>query len=100
MPDRLAARPAKWRDVDDIRHGKPASGLKDAKGLAEHLLLVRDEIDHAVRDHDVRSVVGDRQVFEFAKTEFDIPRADTGGVAARFFEHLVGHVDADNTTGL
>src|SRR5215470_11775909 len=73
--------------------------LQHAKRLAKHLLLVGYEIDHAVRDHDVRGVIGNRQVFEFAEAEFDIRRSETGGVIARLFEHLMSHVDADHSTG-
>jgi hypothetical protein len=41
-------------------------------------------------------VVGNRQVFEFAKTEFDIARADPGGIVTCLIQHLMGHVDADD----
>ena len=52
--------------------------------------LVGDKIDHAIRDRDVGCVVGDPQVLMFAEAEFDIPRADAAGVAAR-------HLQAERT---
>jgi hypothetical protein len=85
--------------IDDVRHGEPPAGPEDAKGFAEGLFLVGDEIDHAIRDHDIGCVVGNRQVFEFAEAEFDIARANAGCVVTRLFQHLIGHVDADDMTG-
>jgi len=35
-------------------------------------------------------------MLELAEAKLDIVRANIGGVVARFFEHLVGHVDADH----
>jgi hypothetical protein len=58
--------------------------FEHTKSFAKHLLLVGDQIDHAVRDHDVGRVVGDRQVLEFAQAEFDVRRADTLCVIAPF----------------
>jgi hypothetical protein len=37
----------------DVGELEPASGLEDPVDLGEHRILVRDQIDDAVRDHDV-----------------------------------------------
>jgi hypothetical protein len=73
------------RGVDDAGHGEPAAVPQDAEGLAEHLLLVGDEVNHAIPDDDIGRLVGDRQVFEFAEAEFDIGGTDAGGVVRAFF---------------
>ena len=62
------------RLVDHIRDRQPAARLQHAKRLAEHLRLVRHQIDHAVREDHVGGVVGDRQMLELAKAELDIAR--------------------------
>ena len=84
------------RGAHDVGNGEPTAGFEHAKRLAEHLFLVGDEVDHAIRDHDVGGVVGDRQMLEFAEAELDVGGADLGRVLARLGQHLVGHVDADD----
>ncbi len=41
------------RGADDVGDGEPAARFQHAERLAEHLRLVGDEIDHAIRDHDI-----------------------------------------------
>ena len=62
------------RDVDDVGDRQPAARLQHAERLAEHLRLVRHQVDHAVREDDVGGVVGDRQMLELAEAELDIAR--------------------------
>src|SRR5262249_9739031 len=74
--------------------------LEHPERLAKYLLFVGDEINDAIRDDDVRRVVSDWQMFEFPEAEFDIVRADAGGVIACLLQHLMGHIDADHLAGV
>ena len=47
---------------DDVGDGEPAAGPQNASGLVQHRLLVRRQVDDAVRDHDVDRVVSQRDV--------------------------------------
>ena len=83
-------------DVHHIGDRQPPTRLQHAERLAEHLRLVRHQVDHAVGDDHVARPVGDRQMLEFAQPELDIARADARRIVARLGQHLVGHVDADH----
>ena len=61
--------------------------------LREDSVLVRDEVDDAVRDDDVEAPVGEREALRLALEELDVPGAQLGGSAARLREHLRRHVD-------
>jgi len=50
-------------------------------------------------NHHVASVFGDRQMFNFAEAKFDMPATNRRGVPARFGQHFVGHVHADDVAG-
>jgi hypothetical protein len=84
---------------DDIGDREPAAGAQDARGLGEHLGLVRREVDHAVGDHDVDGRVGERDVLDVALEELGVPHAGAGRVGAREGEHLAGHVQPDRPAG-
>jgi hypothetical protein len=57
------------------------------------------EVDHAIRDHDVGGVVGDRQVLDLPETEFDVCGSDRLGIGPRLRQHFMRHVDADHPAG-
>ena len=57
-------------------------------------LLVRDQVDHAVRDHDVEARFGERQLLRLALHELDVPHLHLGRSAARLRQHLRCHVDS------
>src|SRR5919106_1927997 len=58
------------RDVGDL--DAPA-GREDAEHLAEDGVLVRHEVDDAVRDDDVERVVREGEAFRLALDELDVP---------------------------
>jgi hypothetical protein len=62
--------------------------------LGEDRVLVRDEVDDAVRDHDVEARVLERQPLRFAFHELDVGRSHLGCGSAGLREHLRRHVDS------
>jgi len=94
---RSAARSGGKRcGVDHIGDGKATAWFEYAERLAIDLLLVRNEVNHAIRDHHVGGVVGDWQVLDLAEAELDIRGADLLGIRACLGQHLMRHVDADH----
>jgi hypothetical protein len=79
---------------DHVGDGEPAAGTQHARCFADDPGLVAGEVDHAVGDHDVDAVVGDRHLLEVALDELDVRDGVTGGVRPGEVEHLVGHVEA------
>ena len=64
--------------------------------LAEHLRLVRAQVDDAVGDHDIHALRGDGEVLDQPLAKLDGPRvAGVDRVGAGALEHLGRHVDAD-----
>ena len=62
--------------------------------LREDCVLVGDQVDHAVRDHDVEAFVRERQLLRLRLDELDVRRTQLGCSRARFGQHLRRHVDA------
>src|SRR5207302_233413 len=83
----------------DICDGHAAPRPKDSRDLAVNAELVRAEIDHSIRDHDVGPPLLDRQVLNDALAKFDVLQPQLGGHIAAAVDHLRGHVDADHATG-
>jgi hypothetical protein len=63
-----------------------------AEGLAQHGVLVRPEVDHAVGDQDIGRVIGQGDLLDRALQEPDVLGAGLLPVALGRREHLVGHV--------
>ena len=79
---------------DDVGDREAAAWPEHPRRLAEDRRLVGGEVDHAVGDHDVHRVVGQRHLFDRPLQELDILDTRLPLVSARHLEHLVGHVDA------
>ena len=62
--------------------------------LGEDGVLVRDQVDDAVREHDAEALVGERQLLDLALDELDIGRLQLGCSHACLRQHLRRHVDA------
>jgi hypothetical protein len=74
----------------------PPAGRQHAVQLREDCILVWDEVDDAVRDHDVEARVREGKLLGLALDELDVLGAHLGGPAPRLVEHLVRHVDAND----
>ena len=72
---------------------KRPPGLSTRNASLQHPVLVRREIDDAVRDDDVDRVIGKRDVLDFALEELDVFDARLLLVLPSKCEHLVGHVE-------
>ena len=72
----------------------PAAEHEHAEELGEGGVLVRDQIDDAVRDDDVEALVGERQQLRLALDERDVRRAHLGCRGARLRQHRRRHIDA------
>src|SRR5262249_48285335 len=80
-------RPQLRRPPSSVYHVGDADAstrLQHTERLAVDLFLVGNKVDDAIRDDDVRSVVGDRQVLDLAEAELDILGSDALGVGPRF----------------
>ena len=69
------------------------AGPKHTVDRRERRLLVRDEIDHTVRDDDVEAPVVEGQLFDLPLHESDVADAKRGRPPTRLLAHLGGHVD-------
>ena len=79
---------------DDVGDREAASWPEHPRRFAKDRRLVSGEVDHAVGDHDVDRVVGQRHRFDRPLQELDIPCTRLPLVSAGHLKHLVGHVDA------
>ncbi|MNC87317.1 hypothetical protein D3C83_30340 [compost metagenome] len=75
---------------------QPAARLYHAIQLGEKCALVRREIDHAVRNHDIDAVRINRQPVYVALFKAHMTEAGFRCAGARAFEHFVGHVHTDD----
>jgi hypothetical protein len=64
--------------VHHIRDCQPAARLQHPECFAEHLGLVRDEVDDAVRENDICRVIRDRKMFDFAEAKLHVMGANLG----------------------
>jgi hypothetical protein len=64
-----------------------------AKKLGEDSVLVGDQVDDAVRDHDVVGRISKGQPFRLGLDELDVPGAERVGACPCLGDHLRGHVD-------
>ena len=78
---------------------KRPPGLKHAGGFAQYLGLVGGEVDHAVGEHHVDAVGGERDGFDVAFEPMHVGQAGLSLVCASKLEHLVGHVEAVGSAG-
>ena len=83
---------------DDVADAEASAGLEDTVHLGQDRRLVRREVDHAVRDHDVDRVGRQWDLLDHALEEVHV--LDTGlcCVLPRERQHLVGHVQAVGDT--
>jgi hypothetical protein len=58
------------------------------------------EVDDTVRDDHIDAVIGNRQVLDFAKAEFDVGKAVLVGIVSSFPEHFMRHIDTDDAPRL
>src|SRR5437879_1813938 len=75
-----------------VRYGEPASRFEDAERLAQNLVLVGGEVDHAVGDDDIHRVVGQRDALDLTLEELDVGDAGLPLILVGEGEHFVGHI--------
>ena len=68
-----------YLDVADLQ---PPTRAHHAEHLAQGLLLVRSQVEHAVGDHHVGPAVGYREVLHVGVAELDVVDARLGGSSA------------------
>jgi hypothetical protein len=85
---------------NDVRDCESASGPERSRGFLEHLLFVRREVYHAVRDDDIYRLIGDREVFDLTETELYVRRFILLDVLSGLFDHFRRHIDADDVSGV
>ena len=91
---------------DDVRDRKPPAGTDDPVHLAEHLGLVRREVNHAIGNDEINAAILDREILCMAFAELDVRcgiaevRHHDRRVAPGHREHLLGHVHTDHPAGL
>src|SRR6266852_5092650 len=67
-----------WALQTDISHGHPASRLEHPEDLPIDADLVRAEVDHAIRNHDIRPPIVDGQIFDQTFAKLDIVQSQPG----------------------
>src|SRR5690606_11267181 len=67
-----------------------------AEGFAEHGGFIRRQVNHAVGHYKVNAVIDNGQVFDLAPAEFDIGHAHARFGSVGLFQHLRGHILADD----
>ncbi len=86
----------------DVAHHHPPAGPEHAGHLAEHLLLVRAQVDHAVADHYIDAGVIEGQILNLPFAELDIGKPvhafEDPGVLPCQFQHFRRHVDTNGTS--
>ena len=88
------------RPVDDhVRHSESPAGTQHAERLAQHAVLVRREIDHAVRDDDINGGVRQGNVLDLAFEELDVRDTGLALIFACQRQHVVGHIQAIGFAG-
>src|SRR6476659_6334026 len=68
------------RDIGDL---DPPTGSEHPEDLGENRVLVRDQVEHTIRDHDVEARIRERQLFRLALDEFHVRSAHFSGGGAR-----------------
>ena len=90
-------------DQRHVGHGDASAGFQHARHFAPDLRLVGRKVDDAVGNDGVHGIVGDGQMLDFAKAEFDVVQAGflpvMRDVVARLAEHFRRHVHADGAAG-
>ena len=76
----------------NVGDSQPPSGLEHPERLAQHRILVRGKVHHAVGDHDVNCPVAKRDVLDRALEELDIGEARLRLILPGEIQHLRGHV--------
>ena len=84
---------------DHVGHGQAPAGFEDPECLAQNGVLVRRQVDHAVRDDHVDGAVGQRNRLDRAFEEFDIRGARLLLILASQCQHLVGHIQPVHLAG-
>src|SRR3954469_7458912 len=84
---------------DYVGNAHAPAGPQDASDLGEYRALVRREVDDAIADYDVDRVVWQRDVLDVPAQELDVGCAGLGDVLLGQAQHLVGHVEAEDSAG-
>ena len=84
---------------DDVADPDSAACPEDPGHLPEDRRLVGSQVDHAVADDNVDRLSRQRDRLDLALEELDVGRAGFGRVAPSQGQHLVGHVQAERSTG-
>ena len=82
-----------------VRDGEAAAGLEHTERLAQHAVLVAGEVDDAIGNDHVDRVVRQRDVLDLALQERHVLEAALALVLLGDGEHLVGHVEAERSSG-
>ena len=80
----------------DIGELQPSTGAQHSHNLVEDTTLVDAEVDDPVADDDIGPTVLDRQFLDDPLSELDMAEAQRRRRCTGAFQHLVGHVDADD----
>ena len=80
----------------DVGKLQSPTGPQHPHNLIEDAALVGAEIDDAVADDNIGPTTLDRQVLDDPSAELNIAEAHRGRRRAGAFQHLLGHIDADD----
>src|SRR4051812_14592879 len=83
----------------DVADANAAARLQYPRDLGQHRCLVGREVDHAVRDHDVDGVRGQRNLFDHPFQEVHVRHVGVRRVLPCKGEHLVRHVQSVRDAG-
>ena len=97
---RLADGGGEGPATDDVRDAEVATGAQYPRHFGEGARLVRDQVQHAVRDHHVHARVVERKRFDVAELEPDVGIAEPLRVLSRPFDHLRGEVHPQHLAGV
>ena len=71
-----------------------AARFQDPENLAEQDLFAWREIDDAVRDHQIKEIIRERQLFRIHLFDFKIAGSGGGKILLGAADHFVGQVNA------
>ena len=77
-----------------------AARLEYPIDLGEYPLFIGAEVKHPVTDDRVGPIIFDGYFLDKALSELDLLQLHCPSSCARLFEHLLGHIDADDASGL
>src|SRR5205814_2947134 len=84
---------------DHVGNGKSSTRFEHAESFVEDALLLRGEIDYAVRDNHIDAVVRDWQRFYFTQPKLNICESVLLRVFPCLAQHFMCHVDTNDLAG-